>query len=155
MKKICSLLLCLLLICSSCYAEVDFNVNDYTNEELAEIYSIVSNKLHECVLVPAGFYVVGTDLPAGKYTILSNSSLPVDDPEYAHVAVFRNMDDYNIEGVKHSTWWFNDEHINISACNTLWGGMTIELTDGMVIVVAIGTAGIRKVETGIFDAFWK
>lgn len=155
MRKIGSLFLCLLLFCSTCCAEVDFDVNKYTDEELAEIYGIVSDKLYECVLVPEGFYIVGQDLPAGKYTILDNSDLPVEDPEYAHVAIFRNMDDYNIEGIKHSSWWFNDEHININACNTLWGGMTVELTDGMVIVVAIGTAGIRKVEAGIFDAFWK
>lgn len=154
MKRFVAFLCCFLLLCSTCYAEVDFNVSDYTNEELAEIYSIVSDKLYGCIVVPAGYYVVGKDLPAGKYTILDNSDMPGEDPEYAHVAVFRNMDDYNVEGVKHSTWWFNDEHINIGACNTLWGGMTVELSDGMVIVVAIGNAGIRKVQTGIFDALW-
>ena len=154
MKKLVSLMLCLLLLCSTCYAEVDFNVDNYTTEELAEIYSIVSEKLHGCIVVPAGYYVVGTDLPAGKYTILDNDDMPGEDPEYAHVAVFRNMDDYNIEGVKHSTWWFNEEHINVNACNTLWGGMTVELSDGMVLVVAVGNAGIRKVQTGIFDTLW-
>lgn len=152
MKKFFALLVVLFLLCSSSTAEVNFNPNDYTSEELAKIYSILSEKLFGCVIVPQGCYVVGTDLPAGKYAILKNSELPENNSEFAHVAIFTSMDDYNKE---RSYWsWSSDESISIDFCNTLWNGLSCELTDGMVIAIGFGTAGLRKIESSIFNSFW-
>lgn len=152
MKKFVAVLTCLLLLCSNCVADVTFNVDDYSAEELATIYNMISEKLYECVIVPQGFYVVGSDLPAGKYTILENSELLGEEPEFSWVAIFNNIDDYKKET---SHWsWGNEGSLCVDMCNTLWGGMTCELTDGMVIAVGFGTAGIRKVESEIFSSFW-
>lgn len=152
MKRFLAILCCLTMLCASSMAEVDFDVDDYSQSELAEIYSLVSEKLNDCVIVPQGFYIVGTDLPAGRYVVMRNSDLPGDDPEFSWVAIFNNVDDYKKE-TSHWSWDSEDSQC-VDMCNTLWGGMTCELTDGMVLAVGFGTAGIRKVESGIFSAFW-
>ncbi len=72
--------------------------------------------------------------------------------EYSWVAIFNNIDDYNTE--KNYQVWSNDDTKSIDWCNTLWNGLTYELTEGMVVAVGFGTAGIRKVEAGLFDTFW-
>ncbi len=69
MKKFLALALalsCLAFLTSTGFADVNFNVDDYTKEELIEIYGIIGKKLNECIVVPAGYYVVGKDLPVGE-----------------------------------------------------------------------------------------
>ena len=148
MKRLFALLICcLMLFSTTCFAEVDFNIDDYTDDELKEICQMITAKLNTPVIVPTGYYVVGEDLPAGRYTIVENDEMP--DEEYAHVAFFNSVDDYNS-----TNDWFGDDSPTINACNTLWSGMTGDLTDGMVIAVKVGHAGIRKVSGGLFDSFW-
>lgn len=68
MKKFFSLLLCLLLLCSTCYAEVDFNVDDYTDDELIEIMKIIYEANTQLgYLYSNDVIVVGEDIPAGAY----------------------------------------------------------------------------------------
>ena len=135
----------------ACFAEINFNVNDYTADELAEIYSIVSEKLFGCVKIPAGLYVVGKDFPAGTYTILDNSEVPGNESnEFAHVAIFPSMEEYNADPNN----FFNDDSRAVMACNTFWNGMSCEMTDGMVLVVLMGKIGMTKVNSHMFDAFW-
>lgn len=68
MKKFFSLLLCLLLLCSTCYAEVDFNVDDYTDDELIEIMKIIYEANAQLgYLYSNDVLVVGEDIPAGAY----------------------------------------------------------------------------------------
>ena len=137
---------------TSCSADTSFDISKYTDNELAEIYSAISSKLFDCIVVPQGIYVVGEDLPAGRYAILQNGDLPGDDPQYSHVAIFSNMDDYKKESNNYS--WFEDDSICVDACNTIWGGINCELSDGMVIAVAFGTAGIRRHYSDLFASFW-
>ena len=153
MKKLISLMICFIMLFScTCFADVNFNPDDYTDEELGEIYGIISEKLYSCVEVPAGIYVVGKDLPAGLYTILSNSDLDDSDSDnFSHVAVFNNMDEYNQSGGD----FFGDESPAVMACNTLWNGMSMELTDDMVLVVKMGIAGLSKTKSSIFASFWE
>jgi hypothetical protein len=146
-KLIVSILCCVMLFSITSYAEVDFNIDDYTDDELKEISQMITAKLNAPLIVPTGYYVVGQDLPAGRYTIVENDEMP--DEEYAHVAFFNSTDDYN-----NTDDWFDDNSPVINACNTLWNGMTGDLTDGMVIAVKVGNAGIRKVSSGLFDTFW-
>lgn len=153
MKKLLPFVLCIILISttSCCYA-ASFNIDDYTSAELASIHGEISKELYDCIIVPQGFYVVGKDLPAGQYCILKNSELPGDDPEYCWIALFNSKDDYLNET---SYWsWDSEESKCVTWCNTLWGGETWELSEGMVIAIGFGTAGIRKVETSVFSSFW-
>lgn len=58
MKKILALALalsCLTFLTSTGFADVNFNPDDYTKEELIEIYGIITKKLNECIIVPAGY----------------------------------------------------------------------------------------------------
>ncbi len=155
MKKILALVLALCsigLLTSTSFADVNFNADDYTKEELMEIYGIIAKKLNECIVVPAGYYVVGKDIPVGKYTILKNSELPGDDPDFSWVAIFDNEADYKKET---SHWsWDSDESKCLQMCNTLWNGMTVELTEGQVLAVGFGTAGLKKADSGIFNSLW-
>jgi hypothetical protein len=57
------------------YAEVDFNIDDYTDDELKEISQMITAKLNAPLIVPTGYYVVGQDLPAGRYTIVENDEM--------------------------------------------------------------------------------
>ena len=153
MKKAIVVALCLLMFANStCFAEVDFNVADYTMEELGEIYSIISKKINEYVLVPTGMYIVGKDLPAGKYTILSTYDT-IGWPSlnnFSHVAIFKNIDDY----YNSPSDFFDNNSLALIACNTYMDGMTYDLTDGMVLVVKMHEAGIKKLNSGIFNSFW-
>lgn len=151
-KKIFALAICIMVLCSSsCLADTTFNVDDYTTDELASIYSIVSMRVFKCVKVPAGQYIVGVDLPAGTYTVLENDDVEGNTSnDFSHVAVFNNMEEYN----KDPNNFFNDDSLAVRACNTLWNGFSCELTDGMVLVVKMGTVGMTKKNKNIFDAFW-
>ena len=152
MKRIIALVICGLLFCCSIgYASSGFNVNDYSDEELARIYSAVSAKVFDCVRVPAGLYVVGKDLPAGVYTVLLNSEVAHNsDSDFSHVAVFNSMEDYKQDPDD----FFSENSKAVIACNTIWNGFSYELTDGMVLAVKMGKAGITKHSKNLFAAFW-
>ena len=154
MKKAITVIISMVLVVSmsTALADLNFNIDDYTEDELAEIYSIVSKKVMGCIRVPAGLYVVGKDFPAGTYSILSNRDVPDStSDDFSHVAIFNNMEEYN----KDPHNFFNDDSLAVIACNTLWGGMSCDMTDGMVLIVNMGKAGLSKVNSNIFDAFWK
>ncbi len=74
MKKVLVLLLALLLVISTASAE-GFNLSDMTTEELVSLRSAVNAELaardfkEKEVSVPPGRYTVGTDIPAGVYTL--------------------------------------------------------------------------------------
>ena len=68
MKKILSLLVCLILLCSTCYAAVDFNVEDYTDDELIEIMKAIAEADSQLGYIYSNdILVVGEDIPAGAY----------------------------------------------------------------------------------------
>lgn len=68
MKKFFSLLISLLLLCSTCYGEVNFNVEDYTDDELIEIMKAISEADSQLgYLYSNDVLVVGEDIPAGAY----------------------------------------------------------------------------------------
>ncbi|MBQ4640927.1 MAG: hypothetical protein IJB69_10505 [Clostridia bacterium] len=67
MKKFFSFLLCFFLV-TNCYAEISFNVNDYTEDELIDIVNIISEHSSKLgYLYPNDEIVVGVDIPAGQY----------------------------------------------------------------------------------------
>lgn len=68
MKKCLVLLICLLLLGSTCYASVNFNVEDYTDDELIEIVKAISEADAQLgYLYSNDILVVGEDIPAGAY----------------------------------------------------------------------------------------
>lgn len=154
MKKTIAIIISLLLVAliSVAAGEVNFNVDDYTADELAEIYSIISEKVMGCIKVPVGLYVVGKDFPAGTYTILANNDVPENTfDDFSHVAIFPSMEEYN----KDPDNFFDDGSLAIMACNTAWSSMSYEMTDGMVLVVRMGKISLSKVNSNIFDALWE
>lgn len=153
MKKIVALLVCLVCFFGGfAIAEVKFNADDYTLQELTEIYSIISEKLNDYVLIPEGYYVVGKDLPAGKFSFLYYEDVEEENLESSIIAIFNNLNDYKAEI---DIWpWLTEESKNVYLCLPMYSGLTCELSEGMVIGVGCGKAAIRKVETGIFSTFW-
>ena len=140
----------IILLCSFAYAEVDFDVNKYTTEELNEIYSIVSEKLKGYVVIPDGYYVVGKDLPAGKYTFLCSDLLD-EDLEDGIVLIYNNAEDYKSE--INSWGWMAEDTKAEYVYYTFDLSLGCELTDGMVIGIT-GKAAVRKAESGLFSTFW-
>ncbi len=75
MKRILVLLLMLLSLVSIAHAETAVDLAALTTEELVELRSAVNAELsarnfkEKEVTVPPGRYTVGTDIPAGIYTI--------------------------------------------------------------------------------------
>lgn len=71
MKRICFVVLALLLIFSS-FALAEVDVNSMTDEELKQAYKdvmaeLMDRKIWEESILPAGVYAVGKPLPEGSY----------------------------------------------------------------------------------------
>ena len=150
MKRIIALMLLGIMSCSCAFADVNFDVDKYTTEELNEIYSIVSEKINGYVIIPDGHYVVGKDLPSGKYTFLCSDFLD-EDLEDSIVLIYKNLEDYKSEI---NSWeWMTEETKAEHVFYTYGLSLGCELTDGMVIGIT-GKAAVRKEESGLFSAFW-
>lgn len=72
MKKLTALVLSLILLTSVSLAEVD--LSSYSYDQLLELnrqvqFEIMSRPEWKEVTVPMGNYVIGEDIPAGKYTL--------------------------------------------------------------------------------------
>lgn len=166
MKNILLMIACYLFALGPiAHAEIDFNIEAYSRTELAEIYAMVSQELFGSSMLPSGAYIVGRDIPAGRYTILSTAELQyegymkaaltgeeVNDEllsEYAVVAVFNSASEYMRNS---DSWkWLNEDfNAAVHVCNTLLSGVTIELKDGMVLAVGYGRAAIRPFDGSIF-----
>lgn len=151
MKKIISFLIFTsFLLSSSSLADGAYDLSTYSINELEAIYSIASNEAFGCVKVPSGLYIVGKDLPSGVYTVLKNSETPGNtQDDFSHVAIFNSIDDYK----KDPNNIFNEGSYAIASCNTMWNGLSCELTNGMVLVVYLGIAGITKADNDLFSIF--
>lgn len=89
MKKLFSLLLCLLLLCSTCYAEVDFKVEDYTDDELILIMkTICESDTQLGYLYVNDVLVVGKDIPAGAYEFWVEE----EDIGFSKTMIEKNLD---------------------------------------------------------------
>lgn len=152
MKKTTIIACLILLICSVGYASESSSADVYSEYEIVKLFNEVSKKIPEVVRVPAGLYTVGKDLPAGSYTVLKNSEISYNtDNDISHVAVFNSMEEYK----KDPENLFNDDSLALIACNTYWNGFSYELTDGMILYVKMGKAGIVKHSKNLFAAFWE
>ena len=72
MKRICALIAALLLLASTAIAEMDLSAMSY--EDLINLSEQVKLEIWiraetKAVTVPAGYWEVGVDIPAGTYTI--------------------------------------------------------------------------------------
>ncbi len=91
MKRALALILALLLIGSAALAEIDLSGLSY--DELLELREQVnlaiwnSESWHE-IEVPAGVYIIGEDIPAGRY------DLSYVGPYNALVALYKDKDKY-------------------------------------------------------------
>ena len=99
MKKIGTILLVIFilsfLIVSICSA--DYGFSSLSDENLLNAQEELNNALLDRGLLkrlrlPAGVYIVGEDLPEGKY-VLSPANYP--EKYYPRVTVFRNKSDYS------------------------------------------------------------
>lgn len=76
MKKAIALVLILTMLCTTAYAAtVDFS--DWSDEQLIALRTIVTQEilnrgLATSAKVPTGDYIVGVDIPAGKFSITSD-----------------------------------------------------------------------------------
>ena len=152
MRRIIAITLTIFLfLCSSALADDPYNLENYSTSEIETIYSLASQEAFGCIKVPTGLYVVGKDLPSGIYTILENSDTPGNtQDDFSHVAIFNSIYDYQRDPYN----IFDEGSYAITACNTLWNGLSCELIDDMVLVVYFGIAGITKANNNLFSVFW-
>lgn len=89
MKRFFSLLLCLLLLSSTCYAAVDFNAEDYSEDELIEIMKAICDANSNLgYLYPNEEILIGTDIPAGLYEFWIEES----DISFSQEMIDRDLD---------------------------------------------------------------
>jgi len=75
MKKLFSAILLVVLLLNTCSAlAVDIDFSKYTDEELKEVFELLNEemlnrKIVKSAKIPVGRYIIGTDIPAGKYVI--------------------------------------------------------------------------------------
>ena len=72
MKKFLSILIVLLMICAVAFAEI--NLSSLSVDELIKLKTSIEKELIDrgavkSANVPAGEYIIGTDIPAGSYSI--------------------------------------------------------------------------------------
>lgn len=73
MKKVIAIFVLLLIVCSVAYAET-VNLKGMTTDELIVLKTAIEQELIDrgeakSIKVPAGTYIVGEDIPDGKYSI--------------------------------------------------------------------------------------
>lgn len=75
MKRLCFILLLLVFVINTCSAlQNDIELSNYSDKEVIDLLHIVNQelvdrKLVKKAIVPKGTYVVGDDIPAGKYIV--------------------------------------------------------------------------------------
>lgn len=78
MKKLVSLFAALMLIPSFSFAETDLSsmsVDDLVSLKTAIVGELMARDEVKTVTVPAGEYIVGEDIPAGKYSVATSASM--------------------------------------------------------------------------------
>lgn len=78
MKKLVSLFAALMLIPSFSFAETDLSgmsVDDLVSLKTAIVGELMARDEVKIVTVPAGEYIVGEDIPAGKYSVATSASM--------------------------------------------------------------------------------
>lgn len=95
MKKIISAFLVLTCLCFSIVVvhSEPFDLSELSDEEIVELFSQVQNELVErniqkSATMSEGFYIVGEDMPAGKYIFTCTCSAKYG----AYLYVFENSD---------------------------------------------------------------
>lgn len=78
MKKLVSLFAALMLIPCFSFAETDLSgmsVDDLVSLKTAIVGELMARDEVKTVTVPAGEYIVGEDIPAGKYSVATSASM--------------------------------------------------------------------------------
>ena len=125
MRKLVSVLLSIVMIFSFSFAFADTNLSDMSYDDLialqrAVVKEIMSRPEWKEVVVPAGNWVVGVDIPAGTYSIRTEA-------RSCGLTVWRKaIDDYSNNGLYYNEVIGKDK----KDCGK------IELSDGMVVCLS-------------------
>ena len=128
MKKVLCVLLVIALVGAAAYAAIDLSGMSF--EELLDLKARVDKALWasdelQKVLVPSGDYVIGDDIPAGRWTIFVSGS----DSSYVHIEDEKG-------GYVDSYYLTNGERANV----TLKDGYVIELNGQIFFTPYTGAA---------------
>lgn len=132
MKKIvCLLLVVLMAVCSVVYAEGGFDLSSMSLDELVALHKAVDAEIDSRIgcepdTIPAGVYVGGESIKAGKYVVSAD-----DDHFGITVGVFASKDIYDKALAE------QDESL-ISFQNYLSSGDSafVQIDDGMVLLLS-------------------
>ena len=130
MKKIVSLLVGLLLICTAAYAEAP-DLAAMSLEELVQLHNAVDAEIDarigcEPSTIPAGIYVGGESMKAGSYTISTN-----DEHYGINVATFESMELYEQAMAEE-----NESLILFQNYLSKGDSAFVQIKDGMVLLVS-------------------
>lgn len=138
-KLIVIILLMVAMICSA-YAEVD--LSSMTTDELKELYTQVSTELFgrglsEGVRLYDGTYLIGTDIPVGRYLLMTNG--------YSESYDYAFVEGYNAEG---------DEVTSVlGRMSAASPGLLIDITEE-VVSMRIGTSENVSMVITLPSAIW-
>lgn len=141
MKKAISLLCVFALILALAVpALADVDLSGLSFEELVALKSQIDLELFarpewQSVEVPQGLYLVGRDIPAGKW------SVKAIDTSWTHISVGQSLKDGGME----LTYPYKADETIYGTRSNMYSAdkradMTIEITDGDYVQVAYGTA---------------
>lgn len=91
-------LLVMMLFLLPCFAQADVDLSSMSFEDLIALKEQINLAIWNCqewkeVRVPAGTYLIGKDIPAGKWTIFSAPDNPNVAAKGIHVAISKKLKD--------------------------------------------------------------
>lgn len=130
MKKVISLLLALLFVCTAAYAEAP-DLSAMTLDELLELHKLLDTEIDARIgcepdIMPAGVYVAGESIAAGGYVISAN-----EDHFGITVATFANVETYEQAMAEQ-----NEALIAFQNYLSKGDSAFVQLEEGMVLLVS-------------------
>jgi len=140
MKKVITIVLTLALILSlpvCAFAEIDLSGLSY--DELVELKDRINKAIWESdtweeVEVPYGIWIVGEDIPAGKWTITAGDGCSLNVKAGTKLnATGTELDDYD------ESWWLRSKtHRSYDAASDM-DSVTVDMSDGLILYISEGS----------------
>ena len=152
MKKVLSLILALVLLIGS-VALADIDLTGMSFNELRILYeqvqqALINTKQGGTVKVGSGLFIVGKDIPSGKWSITA------EEGGHVFLSVYKSFDETRNEGKGIFTydWIYSPSHRSYDEGDTT--EMTVYLQDGYCVEITSGSVlftPANSLSAGFFD----
>lgn len=140
-KLIVLLTTCIIALTIVSVSAESIDLSSYSNSDLLALYERIGYELAErdvykSAEVHGGYYVAGSDIPNGRYTL---EYVDHGDKDFINYYIFRSEEDY-----QKVNWWDSDDPHYPIVTASVWkdGGVTVKLEEGQVLYIEDGTCKI-------------